>query len=241
MAEFIKKIKKKRKPFVSAVVAAGGTGTRMGENKLLMDIGGMPVLARTLLALEKCEMIDEIIISAHKDSVPEYTQIAKTYRIKKLKSVVIGGENRSISVFKGISAVSEECRFVAVHDGARPFVTNEELEKVISKAFYTGAATASVPVKDTIKQITDDKITATIDRASLVQMQTPQVFDVDLIKGALTKVIEEKISVTDDCQAMEIMGFKPTVVTTSYDNIKITTPEDILLGQLILNKRGEQK
>ena len=133
----------------------------------------------------------------------------------------------------------EECRFVAVHDGARPFITNQELENVIHKAFYTGAATASVPVKDTIKQISDSKITSTVDRANLVQVQTPQVFDIDLIKGALTKVITENISVTDDCQAMEIMGFNPTVVTTSYDNIKITTPEDILLGQLILNKRGE--
>ncbi|MBQ7092935.1 MAG: 2-C-methyl-D-erythritol 4-phosphate cytidylyltransferase [Clostridia bacterium] len=239
MADFIKKLKQKRKPFVSAVVAAGGTGTRMGENKLLMDLCGMPVLARTLIALEKCEMIDEIVISAHKDSVLEYGQLAKKYGIKKLKCVVTGGENRSISVFKGISAVSENCRFVAIHDGARPFITNEEIEKVISKAFYTGAATASVPVKDTIKQIADDKIAATIERATLVQVQTPQVFDIDLIKGALTKVIAENISVTDDCQAMEVIGFNPTVVTTSYDNIKITTPEDILLGQLILNKRGE--
>ena len=239
MADFIKKLKKKRKPFVSAVVAAGGTGTRMGENKLLMELCGMPVLARTLIALEKCEMIDEIVISAHKDSVMEYGMLARKYGIKKLKCVVPGGENRSISVFKGINAVSEECRFVAVHDGARPLITNQELENVIHKAFYTGAATASVPVKDTIKQISDSKITATVDRANLVQVQTPQVFDIDLIKGALTKVIAENISVTDDCQAMEIMGFNPTVVTTSYDNIKITTPEDILLGQLILNKRGE--
>ncbi|MBR5265418.1 MAG: 2-C-methyl-D-erythritol 4-phosphate cytidylyltransferase [Clostridia bacterium] len=239
MADFINKLKKKRKPFVSAIVAAGGTGTRMGENKLLMDLCGKPVLAHTLLALQKCEMIDEIIISAHKDSITEYGQLALKYGITKLKAVVAGGENRSISVFKGISAVSENCRFAAIHDGARPFITNEELESVIHKAFYTGAATAAVPVKDTIKQIADGKITATVERANLVQVQTPQVFDIDLIKGALTKVIGENISVTDDCQAMELMGFNPTVVTTSYDNIKITTPEDILLGQLILNKRGE--
>lgn len=240
MADFIKKLQKKRKPFVSAVVAAGGTGTRMGQNKLMMELDGKPVLLHTLIALEKCELIDEIIISAHKDHVEEYARLAHKGGIKKLKTVVEGGENRSISVFKGISRVSEECRFVAIHDGARPFVTDEELQKVIKKAFYTGAATAAVPVKDTIKQINGEKIEKTVDRASLVQVQTPQVFDLALIKGALTEVIGKGIAVTDDCQAMELMGFYPTVVITSYDNIKITTKEDMLLGQLILGKRGEK-
>lgn len=238
MADFIKKLRKIRKPFVAAVVAAGGTGTRMGQNKLMMELDGKPVLLHTLIALEKCELIDEIIISAHKDHIEEYANLAHRGGIKKVKAVIEGGENRSISVFKGISRVSENCRFVAIHDGARPFVTDEELEKVIKKAFYTGAATAAVPVKDTIKQIDGEKIAKTIDRASLVQVQTPQVFDLSLIKGALTEVVSKNIIVTDDCQAMELMGFNPTVVITSYDNIKITTEEDMLLGQLILNKRG---
>ena len=237
MADFIKKLKQKRKPFVSAVVAAGGTGTRMGENKLLMDLCGMPVLAHTLLALEKCEMIDEIVISAHKDSVLEYSQLAKKYGIKKLKSVVTGGENRSISVFKGISAVSENCRFVAIHDGARPFITNEEIEKVISKAFYTGAATASVPVKDTIKQIADDKITATIERATLVQVQTPQVFHAKALRAAYEQPFSSTF--TDDASVMEAAGHKVTLVEGERENIKITTPSDMLIAEAIINAESE--
>lgn len=233
--------KKKEKPFVSAVVAAGGTGQRMGGNKLLMELDGMPVLAHTLLALERSPVVDEIIISAHRDNIVDYGQLAVDYGIKKLKSVVAGGENRSISVLKGILEVSPQCRFALIHDGARPFVTDWEIELVSAKAFTDGAATASVPVKDTIKQVGAGKIKSTLDRGSLVQVQTPQVFDIDLIKGALSKVVTEQIAVTDDCQALEIMGFQPSVVTTGYENIKITTVEDLVAGQAILNSRKVRK
>ena len=233
--------KKKEKPFVSAIVAAGGTGQRMGSNKLLMELDGIPVLAHTLLALQQSDLIVEIIISAHKDSIVEYGQLAVDFGIRKLKSVVSGGENRSISVLKGVLEADPKCKFALIHDGARPFVAQWEIQLVIEKAFTDGAATASVPVKDTIKQVLEGKIKATAERSNLVQVQTPQVFDIDLIKGALSKVVTENIPVTDDCQALEIMGFQPSVVTTSYENIKITTMEDLIAGQAILDSRKVRK
>lgn len=235
MFRFLKRTK--RKPFVSAIVAAGGSGTRMGQNKLLIELDSVPILIHTLLALDKSEIVDEIIIAAHKDYVVEYGKMAVDFGINKLKAVVAGGENRSGSVYNGIQNVSDNCKFVLIHDGARPFITEKDIINIAKKAFVSGAATAAVMVKDTIKEISDDKIVRTFDRSKLVQVQTPQIFDVSLINGALSRVIKEKIPVTDDCQAMEIMGFAPSVVLTSYENIKITTPEDLYIGKAILENR----
>ncbi len=229
--------KKKQKPFVTAILAAGGTGSRMGQNKLLIEIGDMPVIAHSLKALESCDLIDEIIISAHRDHIVEYGNIAKEYGISKLSVIISGGNTRTESVYNGISQASEKSKFILVHDAARPFVSKKEIEDVIAKAFTYGAATVAVPVKDTIKAVDGDKISKTIKRDKLVQVQTPQVFDKDILKGALSNVITKNIPVTDDCQAAEIMGFYPHIVIGSYDNIKITTPEDLFFGQAILNKR----
>ena len=231
--------KKEEKPFVSAVIPAAGSSRRMGEdiNKLLLLIDGIPVLARTLLSFQNNENIDEIIVVCRESDILSYAELCKSFSISKVSQIVRGGNTRTESVYNGISQASDKSKFILVHDAARPFVSKKEIEDVIAKAFTCGAATVAVPVKDTIKAVDGDKISKTIERDKLVQVQTPQVFDKDILKGALSNVITKNIPVTDDCQAAEIMGFYPHIVIGSYDNIKITTPEDLFFGQAILNKR----
>lgn len=237
MFERIKK-KKPQRPFVSAIIAAGGSGQRMGENKLLMPIlAERPVLVQTLLAFEECPGVDEIIVVARGDMVVEYTNLAAQSGIGKLAHVVAGGASRLESVYKGMAAVSDRAQYVAVHDGARPCIRPEEIGRVCAAAFEFKAAVAVAPIADTVKRVQDGCITATEDREQLFLAQTPQVADKALLYAALQRAIETSPPVTDESAALERMGLHPAAVVLSRENLKITTREDYLLAGVILEGR----
>lgn len=241
MAGLFHRKKKSEGPFCSAVVAAAGSSTRMeGQDKMLAILDGMPVLGRTLLVLQECPLIHEIVIVTRGDLIPSVGQLCQDFYITKAAKVVAGGDTRTRSVLHGISECSPQAELIAIHDGARPLVTREVLEEVLVRGAETGAAAPAVPVKDTIKEARDGLITVTPDRSTLYAVQTPQVFEAGLIKAALTRAEEEGLSLTDDCAAVERLGMKVSLTRGTYENIKITTPVDIVLGEAILAWRESQ-
>lgn len=232
--------KEKKPPFVTAVIAAGGSSSRMGgENKLLMELDDRCVLAHTLLAFERCPSIAEIVISARSDMIVPYSNLAAELGIKKLKCVVSGGSTRCESVYAGACQASAEAQYIAVHDGARPLVRPDEITAVCEKAVIYSAAAAAVPVKDTIKRVEEGRIQSTVDRSNLFAMQTPQIADKALMLSALKNALDQGLNVTDECMALEAMHVRPAIVTCSYENIKITTPEDIVFARAVLAQRED--
>lgn len=225
------------KAFVSAVIVAAGSSRRMGGiNKLLLDLGGKTVLERTVEAFEKSTDIDEIIITARQEDVKEYNALLSPY--KKVKNIVVGGETRQKSVANGIAACDEKSTLLAIHDGARPLVTQQIISSTVSAAKEYGAASCAVPVKDTIKIIDENSfITDTPDRASLRAVHTPQCFDKKLYCACVEKLGEKAKDMTDDCRLAELCGVKVKLTDSSYTNIKITTAEDIPFALSIL--KGE--
>lgn len=239
MAGFLKKLLKKAQkqpPRCGAVVPAAGSASRMeGVDKLRAELGGVPVLARTLTALEQCPLIDEIVVVTREEQIGWVAELARSYGISKLNTVVRGGADRAESVELGLKALSEGVELAAVHDGARPFVSPQVLEEVILTARRTGAAVPAVAVKDTIKEAEDGIVVQTLERSRLWAVQTPQVINADLLRGALQYCREEGIAVTDDCSAVEAMGKEVSLTRGEYENIKITTPIDLALGEAILS------
>jgi 2-C-methyl-D-erythritol 4-phosphate cytidylyltransferase len=223
--------------FVSAVVAAAGSSSRMGEDKLFMLLDGVPVLARSIAALEKCEYIDEIIVVTRADLITRVNALVKQYDFTKVSCVCEGGETRAQSVRKAVENCSDKAGLFVIHDGARPFVKEETVKRTVEAAFKFGAAACAVRVKDTIKLVDKDGfVTDTPDRNTLRAVQTPQVFRNYIYKDALEKADD---SVTDDCMTVEAAGYKVKLVEGDYTNIKLTTPDDILSAQAILKGRGE--
>jgi len=233
--------KKKQSPFVTAIIPAAGSSRRMGGgNKLLMELDGIPVLGRTLLALESCEIIQEIIVAAAEEHIVTYAELGKALGITKLTKVVKGGDTRQESVYRAALEASPEAKYLAVHDGARPLVTWEVVEKACKGAFLHTCAAAGVAVHDTIKEVQKDgHVERTVDREMLRAMQTPQVADKALLIAALQSAIEAGVTVTDECAALERLGARPVITEGSFENIKITTPPDLLYGQAILEGRGQ--
>lgn len=222
-------------PYCAAVVVAAGSATRMqGVNKIMTTLGGIPVLARTLQALEQCPRIDEIIVVTRSDLCVPVGQICRDYSISKATSIVKGGQTRAESVRCGLCAVTGRAELVAIHDGARPFVSQELLERVLIAGAETGAAAPAVPLKDTIKRVENYIIQETVDRDTLVAVQTPQVFLADFISAALYQCIQKGIPLTDDCSAAEYMGKQVTLVEGDDTNIKLTTPVDLAVGEAII-------
>lgn len=230
--------RKLKHPYCAAVIVAAGQATRMaGKDKILTEIGGMPVICRTLEAFDHNEMVDEIIVVARVDLMERVSELCAAY--PKVRIVVSGGSSRLESVYAGVSAVSEQTRLIAVHDGARPLVGDDVISNTIAKAAKFGAAAPAIAVKDTIKVSSSGAVDATPDRKTLFAVQTPQVFDCDLLKGALQNAIDKKLEVTDDCSCVEAIGMKVQLTDGSEENIKITTPFDLELAELILRKREE--
>ena len=231
--------KKKEQPFVTAIIPAAGSSQRMGgENKLMMDLDGVPVLGRTMLALEACPIIREIIVAAGEEHIVTYADLGTALGITKLTKVVKGGASRQESVYKAALEASPQAEFLAVHDGARPLVTEEIVKNACEAAFLYNASAAGVKVHDTIKEIGDkERIGRTVDREMLRAMQTPQVADKALLLAALQSALEANAPVTDECSALERMGVRPVVTPGSYENIKITTPVDLLFAKAVLEGR----
>ena len=226
-------------PSCAAVIVAAGSSARMGgTDKLLAELGGLPVLSRTLRVFDDHEMIDTIIVVAREDRMPKISRVCSPYR--KVRIVVPGGESRQESVMHGLKAVPEGTELVAVHDGARPLVPPEVITKAILKAAKFGAAAPAIPVKDTIKVSESGAIDATPPRETLFAVQTPQVFDADLLRGALQNAEEHGLALTDDCSAVEALGMSVQLTEGSEENIKITTPLDLELAETIVARRDRR-
>lgn len=234
----MKKKKLRRDYFVSCIVAAGGASRRMGENvnKLFLELDGIPVIARTLTALQGSEYIDEIIVAARESDMLKISNIAADFEIDKLKVVVKGGAVRAESVKAAMAELSDECNFVAVHDGARPLIDGEIIHEAVTEAFVFGAAACGVRPKSTLKR--EDKngfIAETVERSEVFEIQTPQVFSRELFLNAYDADDTVLQTVTDDCALVERLGEKIKITSGSYRNIKITTAEDILIAESLLS------
>lgn len=231
---------KREYPVCSAVVAAAGSSRRMGGgNKLLLPLDGIPVLVRTLRALEEATLVREIVVASREEDLLVIGDLCKTYGISKPVKIVCGGETRAASVLAATMECREDAAFIAVHDGARPLATPELIDNVIRLAFRTNAAAPAVAVKDTIKVVEENKVVTTPDRDALRCIQTPQVFDAALLRAALQVAVAGEIPITDDCSAVERLGKEIYLTEGSYENIKITTPEDMALATAILERREE--
>ena len=224
----------------SAVVPAAGSSARMGQDKLLLPLGEQPVLLHTLRALDACPYITEIVVVTREELIVPIGQLCRDAALEKVRKVIVGGATRSHSVLAGLGELSQDAELAAIHDGARPLVSQAVLEAVIRRASECGAAAPAVPVKDTVKRARDGLVTATLDRAELRAVQTPQVFQVDLIKTALQKALEDGAEPTDDCAAVERLGIGVALTEGDYCNLKLTTPEDLAVAEALLAWREEQ-
>ncbi|MCC8048730.1 MAG: 2-C-methyl-D-erythritol 4-phosphate cytidylyltransferase [Oscillospiraceae bacterium] len=225
------------RPFVSAVVVAAGASSRMGMDKLAAVLAGMPVLARTLLAFENSAVIDEIVLVTSEEHLQSYSKICVDYGISKCKKAVIGGDERMKSSLIGACETDPRAKIICIHDGARPLVTEDIISAAVNGAIRFTAAAPAVPVNDTIKRAEDKFVAETPDRSALFAVQTPQCFDADLIKAALTKAVSDSTPCTDDCSAAEAMGVRVRLTQGSRENIKLTTPLDFLTADAILKLR----
>ena len=230
---------------LTAIIPAAGVSRRMGlgKNKAFVLIGGMPLLVLCLKMLAETHMIYRAIVVVRADEVAETTVMLQDYQTRYFPDmkwqVTAGGKERQDSVANGLALVTETEGYVAVHDGARPFAGKEVFARTLAKAKECGAAIAAVPLKDTVK-VKDNNgfVLSTPDRSSLCAVQTPQIFEVNLLRRAYSFLKEHPVAVTDDASLVEALGHPVAVAEGSYENIKVTTPEDLLLAERILDKQS---
>ena len=230
--------KKPEEPMCSAVIVAAGSARRMeGLDKMLAALGELPVLVHTLYAFQECPSIDEVVVVTREDLLVEVSRLCRDFALDKVKKVIVGGAERIHSVQAGLREVNPETGLIAIHDGARPLVSQEILRDTVARAALTGAAAPAVAVTDTIKRTEGGQTVETVDRSVLWAVQTPQVFEAGLIRAAVQKALDDGELLTDDCGAVERLGMRVTLTEGSRENIKITTPFDLLLGEAILEAR----
>lgn len=225
---------------VTAVVVAAGVGSRMGGpvNKHLLPIAGRPLLAHTLEAFEKCSLIADIVLVGGEERLDAYRSLVATYGFKKVRAIVPGGENRQDSCVRGLAAVGD-ADIVVMHDGARPLVSQRVIIESIQQADEHGAAIVAVPVKDTIKSgSAHGFVVETLPRDNLWQVQTPQTFRTALLRQAEEAARGHFVG-TDDAILVERLGLPVKIVQGDYSNIKITTPDDLALAEILLRQREE--
>ena len=225
--------------FCTAVIVAAGSSQRMGSDKIFAALGGWPVLVRSVRAFEASELVDEIIIVTREEKLQMVAELVKKYGLGKVSKVILGGKTRVESCLAGVSEADHRAELIAIHDGARPLVTQRIIRDTVRAAEEFYAAVPVVRSTDTLKLLDEKGIVAgTVDRETIYRVQTPQVFRADLIKGALTEAMKRGLPVTDDCSAMELMGVKTHTVEGDEDNIKLTTPRDMVVAEAILKDRG---
>ncbi len=231
--------------FTSAIIAAAGQGRRMGGTdgitKQQLELCGMPVIVRTLKAFQDCPLIDEIIVVALAPEIPMYEDYRKKWKLDKITAVTPGGDTRQESVRLGFEKIDERSEFVAIHDGARCLITGENIEAVVREAYRRGAATAATRASDTVKRA-DSKgfIEETIDRETLWFAQTPQVFKTELYRAAAYVALDEGFTATDDNSLAEHIGYAVKLVDCGHENIKITTPSDLAIAEVVLRQREKK-
>ena len=218
-----------------AVIVAAGSASRMGGiDKVMADLGGEPMILRTVRAFQNCDAIASIVIVTREDLIQPIAGLCRD--MKKVVAVVAGGGSRQESVHLGLNALPKGTKLAAVHDGARPLISWQVIDRVVRAANTYGAAAPAIPVKDTIKVVSGGLVKETPDRATLQAVQTPQVFDFDLLRGALKKAEADGASVTDDCSAVERTGMKIKIVEGDERNLKVTTPMDLKIAELLLEE-----
>ena len=223
-------------PYCGAVIVAAGTASRMGGiDKVLASLGGEPLIVHTVRAFQNCDAIKEIVVVTREDLLEKIAELC--LKFPKVKIVVKGGADRPESVGNGLAALSDKVRLVAVQDGARPLISGAVIDRTVRAAHTYGAAAPGIPVKDTVKIVQGGIVQQTPDRNSLQAIQTPQVFDRDLLTCALEKAKADKAAITDDCSAVERLGLSVRVVEGDEKNIKITTPMDLEIAEKLLEER----
>jgi len=222
---------------ISAVIVAAGSSRRMGFDKLFVELAGKPIIAHTLWNFQNCQDINEIIIVSQPDKFDRFIQLKEQLALDKISHMVAGGIERQNSVFAGIKSTQNDTTFVVIHDGARPLCTPNMIHQTVETAKKHGASVAASKVVDTMKEANDDlSIKKTVDRSQLWAVQTPQVFEKSIIIEAYEEVFRRGMIVTDDTAALELLGIKAYLVDTGRGNIKITTPEDLAIAEILLGK-----
>lgn len=218
-----------------AVIVAAGSASRMGGiDKVMANLGGEPMILRTVRAFQNCDAITSIVIVTREDLIRPISDLCRD--MGKVVAVVAGGSSRQESVHLGLNALPKGMKLAAVHDGARPLISWQVIDRVVRAANTYGAAAPAIPVKDTIKVVSGGLVKETPDRSTLMAVQTPQVFDFDLLRGALKKAEEDGAAVTDDCSAVERTGMKIKIVEGDERNLKVTTPMDLKIAELLLEE-----
>ena len=221
--------------YCGAVIVAAGTASRMGGiDKVMAELDGEPMILRTVRTFETCDAIKEIVVVTREDLILPIMRLCAG--LPKVRAVICGGASRQESVQMGLNALSEKVKLVAVQDGARPLITHGVIDRAVRAAHTYGAAAPAIPVKDTIKVVKGGIVKETPDRATLQAVQTPQVFDFDLLRGALKKAKDDGAEVTDDCSAVERLGMSIKIVEGDERNIKVTTPMDLKIAKLLLEE-----
>lgn len=221
--------------YCGAVIVAAGSASRMGGiDKVMAELDGEPMIVRTVRAFEQCDAIREIVIVTRPDLIVPIRDLCKA--MTKITTVVAGGSSRQESVGLGLNALSAKVKLAAVQDGARPLVSWQVIDRVVRAAHTYGAAAPAIPVKDTIKTVEGGVVKNTPDRKTLYAVQTPQVFDFDLLRGALKKAQEDGAEVTDDCSAVERLGMSVKIVEGDERNLKVTTPMDLKVAKMLLEE-----
>jgi 2-C-methyl-D-erythritol 4-phosphate cytidylyltransferase len=215
---------------ISAIIVAAGKGTRMGANvdKLWLEVAARPVVAHTWRQFNDASCVDEIILVVRDGMQPHFTELAEKFHFQKLFRLVVGGVERQDSVWNGLAALAPDTEIVAIQDAARPCTSAELIAATIAAARETGAAVAAQPVTDTIKETADGKlISRTVDRSKLWSVQTPQTFRVEVIRRAIAAAREQKMILTDDTAACELIGQPVQLVKSATPNPKVTVPADL--------------
>ncbi|MGI6065962.1 MAG: 2-C-methyl-D-erythritol 4-phosphate cytidylyltransferase [Bacillota bacterium] len=228
--------------YVTAVIPAAGQGTRMNNviNKQFLLLQGKPVLAHTLEIFQNCQTVQDVVVVAAAGEEHCCRELVARLGLSKVISIVTGGKERQDSVAKGLSKISPECTLVVVHDGARPLLLPSHLMDVTRTAGETGAAVLAVPVKDTLKIIDKDfLVKKTPDRSTIWAVQTPQAFKKEIIIDCYRRAYQDGVIGTDDASLVERYGYQVKIVPGTYENIKITTPEDLKLAEIILKGREQ--
>ena len=220
-----------------AVIVAAGSASRMGGiDKVMAELKGEPMIVHTVRAFQTCDAISEIVIVTREDLILPITRLTNDF--DKVTAVVLGGSSRQESVSLGMNALSDKCELAAIQDGARPLVTWQLIDRVVRAAHSYHAAIPVIPVKDTIKVCNSALVVSTPDRSTLRAVQTPQVFDFDLLRGALKKAAEDGAEVTDDCSAVERLGMTVKTVEGDERNLKVTTPLDLKLAEMLMEENA---
>ena len=222
-------------PYCGAVIVAAGNASRMGGiDKVMAPLGGEPMIVRSVRTFQECDAVREIVIVTRQDLLVPIMDLCHGF--DKVKIVITGGASRPESVKKGLRALSDKVKLAAIHDGARPLVTWQVIDRTVRAAASYGAAAPAVPVKDTIKVVKGGIVAETPDRSQLQAVQTPQIFDIDLLRTALKKAADDGAQITDDCSAVERLGMSVRMVEGDERNIKVTTPMDLTIAEVLMEE-----